>query len=63
MNRDELLEQVKQAVREVEPVAEIILYGSHSRGDAQAESDWDFLVLIEGPIDDERIDRIRHRLY
>jgi predicted nucleotidyltransferase len=63
MNRDELLEQVKQAVREVEPVAEIILYGSRSRGDARAESDWDFLVLIEGPIDDERIDRIRHRLY
>jgi len=63
MNRDELLEQVKQAVREVEPGAEIILYGSRSRGDAWSESDWDFLILVEGPISDERTDRIRHRLY
>jgi len=63
MIREELLEQVKQTIREVEPDAEIILYVSRSRGDARAESDWNFLVLIEGPIDDERIDRIRHRLY
>jgi predicted nucleotidyltransferase len=41
MNRDELLEHIKQAVREVEPDAEIILYGSRSRGDAVSESDCD----------------------
>lgn len=63
MDRDELLEQIKQAVREVEPDAEIILYGSRSRGDAHAESDWDLLILLDGPLNDERTDRIRHRLY
>ena len=63
MNRKKLLEQIRQAVREVEPGAEIILYGSRSRGDAIAESDWDFLVLVDGPLNDERTDRIRHRLY
>ncbi len=63
MKRDELIEQIRHAVHGVEPEAEIILYGSRSRGEAQSESDWDFLILVDGPIDDERIDRVRHRLY
>jgi predicted nucleotidyltransferase len=45
MLRAELLERVKQAVHEVEPEADIVLYGSRARGDAHAESDWDFLIL------------------
>jgi predicted nucleotidyltransferase len=63
MNREELLQQIRQAVRDVEPDAEIILYGSRSRGDALAESDWDFLIIVDGHLSDERTDRIRHRLY
>jgi predicted nucleotidyltransferase len=63
MKRGTLLKEVKRAVGEVEPEAEIILYGSRARGDARTESDWDFLVLVDGPVDDARIDRIRHRLY
>ena len=63
MKRSSLLDQVKHAVHEVEPGAEIILYGSRSRGEAGAESDWDFLVLLDGPVDDARTDRVRHRLY
>jgi len=50
-------------VLQVEPGAEIILYGSRSRGDAVSESDWDLLILVDGPLNDERTDRIRHRLY
>jgi predicted nucleotidyltransferase len=61
--RDELLEQVKQTVHEIEPDADIILYGSRARGDAHAESDWDFLILLDGVVDDARTDAIRHRLY
>jgi uncharacterized protein len=63
VQRAELLERVKQAVREVEPEADIMLYGSRARGDAHAESDWDFLILLDGVVDDTRIDAIRHRLY
>jgi uncharacterized protein len=63
MNQGQLLEQIKQTVREVEPAAEIILYGSRSRRDAVSASDWDFLIIVDGPLDDERTDRIRHRLY
>jgi len=63
MNREALLEQVKRAVSEIEPDAEIILYGSRAREDSEVQSDWDFLVLLDGPVNDERTDKIRHRLY
>jgi predicted nucleotidyltransferase len=63
MNREALLEQVKLAVSEMEPDAEIILYGSRAREDSRVQSDWDFLVLLDGPVNDERTDKIRHRLY
>src|SRR6266567_4746074 len=63
VQRAELLECVKQAVHQVEPEADIILYGSRARGDAQAESDWDFLILLNGVVDDARTDAVRHRLY
>ena len=63
MKRDTLLKKVKNAVHEVEADAVIILYGSRSRGDSVSDSDWDFLILVDGPVDDERTDRIRYQLY
>lgn len=63
MKREELLARVKQVVHAVEPEADILLYGSRARGDAQAESDWDFLILLDGSVDDTRTDRVRHQLY
>ena len=63
MKRDELLNQVKQTVREIEPEADIILYGSRARDDAHLESDWDFLILLDGVVDNARTDAVRHRLY
>ena len=63
MKRDELIEQIRQAVHEVELGGAIILYGSRSRGDALSESDWDLVILVDGPISDERTDRIRHSFY
>jgi predicted nucleotidyltransferase len=63
MERDALLKEVKCVVAEMEPDAEIILYGSRARGDCALQSDWDFLILVDGPVSDERVDRIRHRLY
>ncbi len=58
-----LIENVKKAVFEIEPNADIILYGSRSRKDSTSESDWDFLILVEGAVDDNRVDKIRHRIY
>jgi predicted nucleotidyltransferase len=63
MNQEKLLHRVKQAIHDIEPDAEIILYGSRSRQDPSPDSDWDFLVLVDGIVNDARTDAIRHRLY
>ena len=41
----QMLQRIKQNVHEVEPEAEVWLYGSRARRDARADSDWDVLVL------------------
>ena len=63
MDQKLLLREVKRTVKEIDPGAEIILFGSRSRHDAGPESDWDLLVLVDGPVDDARADAIRHQLY
>jgi len=63
MDKNKLLQEIDDAIHEIEPSAEIVLYGSHSRGEAGPESDWDLLVLVDGSVDEARTDRIRHRLY
>ncbi len=63
MKKDTLLKKVKDAVHEVEPHAIIILYGSRSRGDSVSDCDWDFLILVDGPVSQDRTDLIRDRLY
>jgi predicted nucleotidyltransferase len=60
---EHLIRLVKQAVQDIEPEASVILYGSRSRGEATPESDWDFLILLSGPVPERRKDAIRHRLY
>jgi len=57
------MKAIKKAISSVAPEAEIILYGSQSREDSGPESDWDLLVLVDGPVDDNLTDAIRHRLY
>lgn len=58
-----ILAEIKSRVLEFDPSAEIILYGSQARGDAREDSDWDVLVLTEGPADFEQERKLRHRLY
>jgi len=58
-----LLDHVRAAVLEVEPSARIILYGSRARGDAEPDSDWDLLVLVDGAVDHRRADAVSRRLY
>lgn len=63
MNQEALLNKIKKTIREIEPEADIYLYGSRARGDSTQDSDWDLLILVEGSVNDIRTDQIRHRLY
>jgi len=54
---------VKSAVREFDPNAEVVLFGSRARGDARSDSDYDFLVLLNVPLDFKLKGRILDRLY
>lgn len=55
--------RIKKVVHVVEPSAQIILYGSRARGDAQPDSDWDLLILLDGVVDLARERSVWHRLY
>ena len=51
---DELLKEMTDIiVREVSP-RQVILFGSHARGDAHPDSDLDFLVVEDGPFNASR---------
>ena len=45
-----VLREIKQVVQSVEPTAEVVLFGSRSRGEAKEDSDFDLLILTEKPV-------------
>ena len=42
-----ILNRIKSAIQQVDPQAEVVLFGSRARGDDRPDSDWDLLVLTE----------------
>lgn len=48
MNKKEkhIAQLIKSKVFNKNPKAEVILFGSHARGEAHKESDWDILILL-----------------
>ena len=46
---NEIIRLIQQTVRQQEPNADIILYGSRARGEARKDSDWDVIVIIDKP--------------
>lgn len=47
MKRPEITNRLSAIIHNISPNAKIILYGSEARGDAQADSDIDVLILID----------------
>lgn len=58
-----LLHRIRETVHAIEPTAQIILYGSRARGDAEPDSDWDLLVLLDGEVTNERERIVRYQVY
>lgn len=46
----EIINQVKQEIKRIDPEAGVILFGSRARGDYREDSDGDFLILLERPL-------------
>jgi predicted nucleotidyltransferase len=44
------LEEIKRHVHEIDPKADVWLFGSRARGDFREDSDWDILVLTSQPV-------------
>lgn len=59
----DIVKEVKQEILKIDPKAEVILFGSRARGDFREDSDWDFLVLLEAPIDRVLYAYILNQLY
>ena len=47
--RAKIISLIRDTIREAEPTAQIILYGSRARGDAREDSDWDVLAIVDKP--------------
>ena len=63
MTDADFLQAVKCSVHEIDPQAEVWLFGSRARGAAHPDSDWDFLVLTEKPVDRAFKNQLRDNLF
>jgi uncharacterized protein len=49
---------IGRRIKMKDPKAEVILFGSHARGEANEESDWDILILIDNPKKNRSIEEL-----
>ena len=57
------LHQVRKEVRRLLPDAKVILHGSRVRNEARQDSDWDFLIIADHPLEKEMIVKLKDSLY
>lgn len=51
MNQKEkdISQKIKNRIKEMNPEAIVILFGSHAKGQSHKDSDWDILILLNQP--------------
>ena len=58
-----LLNKIQQSIHSIVPNADIILYGSLARNEANKDSDWDILILVDQPVNNNLTIKLRDTLY
>jgi predicted nucleotidyltransferase len=58
-----VLSKIKTIIKQIDPRAEVILYGSRARGDERSDSDWDLLILVNSKADLDYEMVFRHKLF
>jgi len=59
-----IIKKIHERIKQKDFSAEVILYGSHARGDSHADSDWDVLVLLDKENVSLKTDQeFRHHLF
>ena len=58
-----ILHKIKEVVYEVDPQAEVILFGSRARNEAKEDSDWDILILVPYAVNLKVEQKFRHKLF
>ncbi|CAK8711187.1 MAG: nucleotidyltransferase domain-containing protein [Candidatus Electrothrix sp. AX5] len=57
------LHQVREEVHRLVPDAKVILHGSRVRNEARQDSDWDFLIIADHPLEKKMITKLKDSLY
>jgi len=57
------LHQIREEVHRLLPDAKVILHSSRVRNEARQDSDWDFLILADHPLDRQTITELKDGLY
>ena len=49
VEKEDMIKAMRNVLNSIDPTVQAILFGSRARGDAEEDSDWDVLVLINKP--------------
>lgn len=55
-NESDIAKLIGDSIKSVDTGAEVYLFGSRARGEAEEESDWDVLILIDKPKKSRKIE-------
>jgi predicted nucleotidyltransferase len=60
---NDIAKRIRTSIKNIDPKAQVIIFGSRARGDANKESDWDILILTDYPISTEIERSFRNKLF
>jgi len=56
-NENHIINLIRSKIYQKNPNAEVVLFGSHARGDAHNDSDWDILILLNSMTVDRKTEK------